>query len=360
MLGRAGRLGMPALVQRTIRWFGPAGVALAVAVAAAGCGSSSSGGSDQGLTLYNAQHEQTTNALISGVHQADRDRRARQERRRGRAHGPDRAGGQPLAGGRLLHRELQLAPAARRPRACWPRSSPRRSPRCRPATARPTATGSGSPAASACSSTTRPRSPPRSCRHRCCSWPIRSTRASSSSRPPRPTSGRSSPRSITTEGQAPRPGLAPGPQGQRGLTGDSAPDNETVVSDVNQGNAEMGLINHYYYYRLRAEVGAGSVHARLAYFAPRDPGYVEDISGAGSAEVHPAPGGGAEVPGVPDGRRRPAHARRTATASSTRWRPGGRRQPGAAAARERCNPTRSRPPSSGPGWTPRRCSSRPA
>jgi iron(III) transport system substrate-binding protein len=43
----------------------------------------------------------------------------------------------------------------------------------------------------------------------------------------------------------------------------------------------MGLINHYYFYRLRDEIGASNFHAQLALFTPRDPGYVEDISGAG-------------------------------------------------------------------------------
>ncbi len=43
----------------------------------------------------------------------------------------------------------------------------------------------------------------------------------------------------------------------------------------------MGLINHYYYYRLRDEIGAADFHARLSLFAPRDPGSVEDISAAG-------------------------------------------------------------------------------
>ncbi len=61
---------------------------------------------------------------------------------------------------------------------------------------------------------------------------------------------------------------------------DNAPDNETLVSDVSKGLAAMGLINHYYYYRLRAELGASSVHAKLAMFAPGDPGSVQDVSGA--------------------------------------------------------------------------------
>jgi iron(III) transport system substrate-binding protein len=61
---------------------------------------------------------------------------------------------------------------------------------------------------------------------------------------------------------------------------DHAPDNETLVSDVNSGNAAMGLINHYYYFRIRQEMGAANFHARLAWLAPGDPGFVEDISGA--------------------------------------------------------------------------------
>jgi iron(III) transport system substrate-binding protein len=61
---------------------------------------------------------------------------------------------------------------------------------------------------------------------------------------------------------------------------DDVPDNETLTSDVSRGSTELALINHYYYYRLQAEVGKSSVKARIAYFAPRDPGYVENISGA--------------------------------------------------------------------------------
>ena len=71
----------------------------------------------------------------------------------------------------------------------------------------------------------------------------------------------------------------------------------------------MGLINHYYYYRLREEMGAANFHAKLSLFAPRDPGYVEDISGAAILKSSKTPGGGAEVPRVPDQRRRTARAR---------------------------------------------------
>jgi iron(III) transport system substrate-binding protein len=59
------------------------------------------------------------------------------------------------------------------------------------------------------------------------------------------------------------------------------PDNETVVAQVNGGQAELGVINHYYWYRLRDEIGGRQIHSAVQFFAPRDPGYVIDVSGAG-------------------------------------------------------------------------------
>ena len=58
------------------------------------------------------------------------------------------------------------------------------------------------------------------------------------------------------------------------------PDNETLVAAVNNGQVAIGLINHYYWYRLRYEVGGSKMHSKIAYFAPHDPGYVLDVSGA--------------------------------------------------------------------------------
>jgi iron(III) transport system substrate-binding protein len=62
--------------------------------------------------------------------------------------------------------------------------------------------------------------------------------------------------------------------------GHIVPDNETITSDVSRGLVAFGVINQYYWYRLKAEIGAANVHSKLAYFAPRDPGYVIDVSGA--------------------------------------------------------------------------------
>jgi iron(III) transport system substrate-binding protein len=58
------------------------------------------------------------------------------------------------------------------------------------------------------------------------------------------------------------------------------PDNETIADEVNRGAVAFGVVNQYYWYRLRAEVGASSVNSKIAYFASRDPGYVIDVSGA--------------------------------------------------------------------------------
>ncbi len=55
-------------------------------------------------------------------------------------------------------------------------------------------------------------------------------------------------------------------------------DNETVTAEVSRGAVALGVINQYYWYRLRAESG-GRIGSRLAEFRPRDPGYLLDVSG---------------------------------------------------------------------------------
>jgi len=65
------------------------------------------------------------------------------------------------------------------------------------------------------------------------------------------------------------------------------PDNETVVAQVNNGVSTVGLINHYYWYRLRDEVGNSGVHSALHYYAPQDPGYLLNVSGAAVLKSSP-------------------------------------------------------------------------
>jgi iron(III) transport system substrate-binding protein len=65
------------------------------------------------------------------------------------------------------------------------------------------------------------------------------------------------------------------------------PDNETVTTEVNSGQVALGVINQYYWYRLRAEDGASNMHSAIAYFAPHNVGYVVDVSGAGVLRSSP-------------------------------------------------------------------------
>jgi iron(III) transport system substrate-binding protein len=68
----------------------------------------------------------------------------------------------------------------------------------------------------------------------------------------------------------------------RGLKANATSDAdiEAVVSAVNKGRSTVGIINQYYWYRLRLEVGAGNTHTKLYFFPNRDIGGIENISGA--------------------------------------------------------------------------------
>jgi iron(III) transport system substrate-binding protein len=68
----------------------------------------------------------------------------------------------------------------------------------------------------------------------------------------------------------------------RGLkaNGTTYADIESVVAAVNKGQAAVGIINQYYWYRLRLELGAGTTHSKLYFFPNRDVGGIENISGA--------------------------------------------------------------------------------
>ena len=57
-------------------------------------------------------------------------------------------------------------------------------------------------------------------------------------------------------------------------------DSEAVVAAVNRGERAVGILDHYYWFRLRDE-NKGSVSSALHYFAAGDAGALIDISGAG-------------------------------------------------------------------------------
>jgi iron(III) transport system substrate-binding protein len=77
-------------------------------------------------------------------------------------------------------------------------------------------------------------------------------------------------------------GMAAAERWLKGLqaNGKTYPDNETVVAQVNNGESAVGLINHYYWFRLRAEIGTSAMHSALHYYAAGDPGDLVNVSGA--------------------------------------------------------------------------------
>ncbi|MFI1105692.1 extracellular solute-binding protein [Streptomyces melanogenes] len=57
--------------------------------------------------------------------------------------------------------------------------------------------------------------------------------------------------------------------------------NEDLSVAVNSGEVQGGVVDHYYWYRLRDEKTAAGTHSKLHYFTKGDPGALVDISGAG-------------------------------------------------------------------------------
>lgn len=66
--------------------------------------------------------------------------------------------------------------------------------------------------------------------------------------------------------------------------------NEDLIAAINKGEVAGGVVDHYYWYRMRDEAGAGAVHSALAFFGSGDPGSLVDVSGAGilSSSKHQA------------------------------------------------------------------------
>lgn len=57
-------------------------------------------------------------------------------------------------------------------------------------------------------------------------------------------------------------------------------DDEGVVAAVNRGSVATGIINNYYWARLRAEEGADKMHSRIHHFTGHDVGALVNVSGA--------------------------------------------------------------------------------
>jgi len=57
--------------------------------------------------------------------------------------------------------------------------------------------------------------------------------------------------------------------------------NGAILTAVNGGVVDAGLINHYYWYRAAAEVGPENMRARLKFLTAGDAGSIVNVSGAG-------------------------------------------------------------------------------
>jgi iron(III) transport system substrate-binding protein len=68
----------------------------------------------------------------------------------------------------------------------------------------------------------------------------------------------------------------------RGLKANATSDAdiEAVAAAVNKGQAAVGIINQYYWYRLRQELGASGTRSKVYYFPGHNIGGIENISGA--------------------------------------------------------------------------------
>lgn len=61
-------------------------------------------------------------------------------------------------------------------------------------------------------------------------------------------------------------------------------DNEGIIAAVDGGQVAAGIVNHYYWYEAVAEEGKDKVPSKLHYFGHEDPGALVNISGAGALE----------------------------------------------------------------------------
>jgi iron(III) transport system substrate-binding protein len=57
--------------------------------------------------------------------------------------------------------------------------------------------------------------------------------------------------------------------------------NSAILTAVDEGVLDAGLINHYYWYGLAAEAGAENMRAQLKFLTPGDAGSIVNVSGAG-------------------------------------------------------------------------------
>ncbi len=303
-------------------------LALAATLAVTACGGSKSATttaastgeslSGQSITLYNGQHEQTTVAAgrrpSNGRPGIKVDVRSR---RRGRRSPTRSAGGLELPGGRLLHREHAGAGSAARARAAGAASHPST---LAPVPARYSSAqgrlGGRLRARCRCSSTTPTRSHPAQLPELDPRTGRRRAGRASSRFAPSETDFQPLVTSIAKlEGTRRRRSVAEGAAGQRH---DLPRQRDRRRPGQRRRRAQLGPINHYYWYRLRDEVGRSGLHSALHYYAPHDPGYLLNVSGAAVLKSSSHQAAAQSVPGIPRQRAPARKCSPTATATSTR------------------------------------------
>ena len=261
------------------RWTGTVVILGVGLLAATACGSSSKPAAGTGstvasaaapqpdgdITVYSGQHEQTVGALVTAfeaeahikvkVRSDDEARLANQLLQEGSDTPADVFFAENPPALNVLDEKHLLA---RRPPPRSPRSTPQYSPTSGDwvgVSARSVALGlQHRPGAGGGAADVDPR--PRQ---------AASGRARSGSPPARPTSSRSSPRSSSRTAPTRRRAWLSGLKANAKIYDD----NEALVAAVDRGEVETGILDHYYWYRLRDEVGAGKVALRAALLRGR-------------------------------------------------------------------------------------------
>ena len=59
------------------------------------------------------------------------------------------------------------------------------------------------------------------------------------------------------------------------------PSNDLIVKAANDGQVDLGLVNHYYLFQLQSEIGPDKTVARNHYTAGTDPGALVNVAGVG-------------------------------------------------------------------------------
>ena len=288
------------------------------ALALAACGSC--GGGDDELTLYNGQHEQTTALLVKDferqtgikvrIRSADEATLANQIVQEGSNSPADVFYAENTPALENLGEKGLLAPVA----AGDARRRPAR------ATARHAATGSASRRASRSSSTTRRSSGPRRCRARSSSWPSRTTSGKVGFAP-----SETDFQPLVDARSSKLHGRAAAESWLKALQAATATSTRTTRRSSPRSTTARARSG-----RSTTTTGTGCAGSRakaaptraLHHYAQGDAGNLIVVSGAAVLRSSHKQAGCAEAARLPRQRRRPAGARRTATATSTRCVPG--------------------------------------